>query len=109
MSKVKTAEIYTELINISRELGDTLGLTILQLEILCIVFIKKEQGYNINPSDIYNLTNYRYRGEIYKQTKALVTKEYLVVETKARPKRDKKYYSLSGKGMNAIQKILEVI
>ena len=109
MSKIKSAELFTDFINLSRELNDSLGLTLLQLEILCIIYVKKEQGYSINPSDIFNLTNYRYAGEIYKQTKALVEKGYVCVETKPRPKRDKKYYSLTLKGINSIQKILEAI
>lgn len=103
----KGAETYTEHRNLSRELYEEQKLSELHIEILCLIYVKKEQGYKINPADIFNLTNYRYSGEIYKQIKWLVEKEFLTVQYEKRKKKDKKYYNITVKAINAIQKILD--
>lgn len=108
MTLLNTAELYTHYINVSRDLNESHKLTILQLEIMCVIYIKTQQGYHINPSDIFNLTTYRYAGEIYKQTKKLVELGYVEVESKKRLKRDKKYYTLSPKGKLILGKLNEV-
>jgi DNA-binding PadR family transcriptional regulator len=105
--KLKLALIYTEHRNTSRELFEQKKLSELDLEILCIVYSKGEQGYIINPADIFNLTNYRYSGEIYKKIKVLCDNGYLMFKQEKRPKRDKKFYTITVKGINAIQKIIE--
>lgn len=101
----KGAEIFTEHRNISREIYEELKMSELCIEILCIVYIKKQQGYKLHPADIYNLTNYRYGGELYKQLKWLVKNEYLIETLEARIKRPKKNYNITPKGVNIVNKI----
>jgi DNA-binding PadR family transcriptional regulator len=101
----KGAELYTEHRNISREIYEEKKLSELCIEILCIVYVKKQQGYKLHPADIFNLTNYRYGGELYKQLKWLVNNEYLKENLEARIKRPKKNYSITPKGVEIVLKV----
>lgn len=105
----KGAEIFTEHRNTCRDIYEESKLSELAIEILCIVFVKKQQGYKLHPADIFNLTNYRYSGEVYKQTKFLVTNEYLTETFEPRKKRPKKTYNITVKGINVVNKINEAI
>jgi|688.fasta_scaffold2853952_1 DNA-binding PadR family transcriptional regulator len=101
----KGAEIYTEHRNISRDIYEELKLSELCIEILCIVYVKKQQGYKLHPADIFNLTNYRYGGELYKQLKFLVKNEYLKENIEPRIKRAKKNYGITPKGLAIVERI----
>jgi DNA-binding PadR family transcriptional regulator len=101
----KGAEIFTEHRNISREIYEEKKLSELCIEILCIVYIKKQQGYKLHPADIFNLTNYRYGGELYKQLKFLVENGYLTETLEQRVKRPKKNYNITPKGVIIVEKV----
>ena len=107
MSKLKAAEVCYEFINIARQLYEDKKISTLDIEILCIVYVKREQGYNVYPSDIYNLTNYRYGGEIYKRTKALKKAGYLEEFFIKQVKRNRRHFKITVKGINLIMPILE--
>lgn len=105
----KGAEIFTEHRNTCRDIYEESKLSELAIEILCIVYVKKQQGYKLHPADIFNLTNYRYSGEVYKQTKLLVANEYLTETFEPRKKRPKKTYNITVKGINVVNRINEAI
>lgn len=101
--------LFTELQNLTRTIYEEQGLNALHLEIISIIHLKKKQQYKISPSDIFNLTNYKYPAEIYKQAKHLVEKGYLEVIKESRKKRDKSFYGLTHKGETVISRITTMI